>query len=159
MGDLNDDIAESWQNNVFQMILDDTQNYFFMDLEIANASSSEWSYPSWPSHLDHILITNELFDDLDDSDIQTIKIDEYLNGGWNEYDQYISDHRPVAISFNFSSDISGDLNGDGMISILDIIILINMILDGEYNGLADLNEDGVINILDIVIYRNIILGN
>ena len=159
LGDLNDDIAESSQNNVFQMILDDTQNYFFMDLGIANSSSSEWSYPSWPSHLDHILITNELFDDLDDSDIQTIKIDEYLNGGWNEYDQYISDHRPVAISFNFSSDISGDLNGDGMISILDIIILINMILDGEYNGLADLNEDGVINILDIVIYRNIILGN
>ncbi|SVB08326.1 uncharacterized protein METZ01_LOCUS161180, partial [marine metagenome] len=102
LGDLNDDIAEAPQNNVFQMILDDPDNYLFADLEIANGSTSEWSYPTWPSHLDHILITNELFDELDNSDIQTIKIDEYLDGGWNEYDQYISDHRPVAVKFNFS---------------------------------------------------------
>ena len=57
------------------------------------------------------------------------------------------------------SGIQGDLNGDGMINIQDLIILINMILDGEYSTIADLNEDGVVNILDIVIYRNIILGN
>ena len=103
LGDLNDDIAEAQQNNVFQMFLDDTDNYLFVDIEIANGSSSNWSYPTWPSHLDHILITNELFDELDNSDIQTIKIDEYLDGGWNEYDQNISDHRPVAVKFNFNS--------------------------------------------------------
>jgi hypothetical protein len=102
LGDLNDDIAEAPQNNVFQMILDDPENYLFADLEIANGSTSEWSCPTWPSHLDHILITNELFDELGNSDIQTIKIDEYLDGGWNEYDQYISNHRPVAVKFIFS---------------------------------------------------------
>ena len=32
---------------------------------------------------------------------KTIKIDEYLDGGWNEYDQNISDHRPVAIKLEF----------------------------------------------------------
>ncbi|SVC09100.1 uncharacterized protein METZ01_LOCUS261954, partial [marine metagenome] len=47
LGDLNDDIAESSQNNVFQMILDDTENYLFVDLDIANGSSSGWSFPSW----------------------------------------------------------------------------------------------------------------
>ena len=73
LGDLNDDIAEAPQNNVFQMILDDPENYLFADLEIANGSTSEWSCPTWPSHLDHILITNELFDELGNSDIQTIK--------------------------------------------------------------------------------------
>jgi len=57
------------------------------------------------------------------------------------------------------SGIQGDLNGDGVIDILDIIALVNMILNGEYSIIADLNEDGVVNILDIVIYRNIILGN
>ena len=56
-------------------------------------------------------------------------------------------------------DLQGDLNGDGTIDVLDIIILVNLILFGEYNTNADLNEDGCINILDIVIYRNIILGN
>jgi len=57
------------------------------------------------------------------------------------------------------SGIQGDLNGDGMINIQDLIILVNMILDGEYSTIADLNEDGVVNILDIIIYVNIILGN
>ena len=57
------------------------------------------------------------------------------------------------------SGIQGDLNGDGMINIQDLIILANMILDGEYSTIADLNEDGIVNILDIIIYVNIILGN
>ena len=53
----------------------------------------------------------------------------------------------------------GNINGDGTINVIDIIILVNLILFGEYNSNADINEDGIVNILDIVIYRNIILGN
>lgn len=158
LGDLNDDIAEPTQNNVFQNILNDTENYTFVDYDIASGNSSDWSYPSWPSHLDHILITNELFDEYDNSDVLTIKIDDYLDGGWNEYDYNVSDHRPVAISFHLNSSLDGDLNGDGQIDILDIIALVNMILNGDYSASADLNEDGAVNILDIVIYKNIILG-
>ena len=158
LGDLNDDIAEPTQNNVFQNILNDTENYTFVDYDIASGNSSDWSYPSWPSHLDHILITNELFDEYNNSDVLTIKIDDYLDGGWNEYDYNVSDHRPVAISFHLNSSLDGDLNGDGQIDILDIIALVNMILNGDYSASADLNEDGAINILDIVIYKNIILG-
>ncbi len=99
LGDLNDILSDDPQDNVFQMILDDYDNYLFVDFEIAIGNNSEWSYPTWPSHLDHILITNELFYTFENtsSDIQTIKIDEYLTGGWSEYDENISDHRPVAI--------------------------------------------------------------
>jgi len=99
LGDLNDNLADDPQNNVFQIILDDSDNYLFADFEIAIGNNSEWSFPTWPSHLDHILITNELFFEFENtsSDIQTIKIDEYLAGGWLEYDENISDHRPVAI--------------------------------------------------------------
>ena len=50
------------------------------------------------------------------------------------------------------------MNNDCVIDISDLIILVNMILDGEYSAIADLNEDGIINILDIVMYCNIILG-
>jgi len=56
-------------------------------------------------------------------------------------------------------NLQGDLNGDGVIDILDLIVLVNMILNGEYSIIADWNEDGVVNILDIIIYKNIILGN
>ena len=104
LGDLNDILTDDSDNNVFQMILDDPENYLFADMDIAQGSSSDWSYPTWPSHIDHILITNELFDELENNsyDIQTIKIDEYLNGGWSEYDQNVSDHRPVALKLLFN---------------------------------------------------------
>ena len=105
LGDLNDILTDNPENNVFQMILDDPENYLFADMEIAEGPSSGWSYPTWPSHLDHILITNELFDELENnnSDVQTIKIDEYCDGGWYEYDQNVSDHRPVGLKVEFNA--------------------------------------------------------
>ena len=45
VGDLNDEISESYSNNVFQEILDDSNNYWFADLPIALGSSLEWSFP------------------------------------------------------------------------------------------------------------------
>ena len=108
LGDLNDILTDDPENNVFQMILDDPENYLFADMEIAEGPSSGWSYPTWPSHIDHILITNELFDELENnaSDIQTIKIDEYFDGGWYQYDQNVSDHRPVALKLQFNEELT-----------------------------------------------------
>jgi hypothetical protein len=110
LGDLNDILSDDEENNVFQMFLDDSENYLFADYEIALGNESEWSYPSWPSHIDHILITNELYDLFESwgSVIQTIKIDEYLTGGWEEYDENISDHRPLGLklAMNTSVDVN-----------------------------------------------------
>ena len=109
LGDLNDVLSDDEENNVFQLILDDSENYLFADFEIAIGSDSSWSYPTWPSHLDHILITNELFDEFENpgSVIQTIKLEEYIAGGWSEYDASISDHRPVAMKLLMNSDLNG----------------------------------------------------
>jgi len=98
-GDLNDILTDGNQNNVFQMYLDDPTNYLFADEAIASGSSANWSFPGWPSHLDHILMTNELFSEFSnpESVIQTIKIDNYMSGGFSNYDYYISDHRPVGL--------------------------------------------------------------
>jgi endonuclease/exonuclease/phosphatase family metal-dependent hydrolase len=116
LGDLNDSLTDDSQNNVFQNILYDSQ-YAFADLDIAYGSSLDWSYPSWPSHLDHILITDELFPEFEhvDSDIQTLKIDDYLSGGLLDYDTNISDHRPVALKLV----TQGSLN----VSENDLIVL------------------------------------
>ena len=51
----------------------------------------------------------------------------------------------------------GDLNYDNNINILDVIIIVNLILNNEYNFIADINEDGFIDILDIVEMVNIII--
>ena len=59
--------------------------------------------------------------------------------------------------------ITGDLNSDDAVNILDIIALANLILGGnptnEELQLADLNNDGMLNILDINALVNIILDN
>tara|TARA_Y100001968_G_scaffold332537_1_gene391056 strand:- start:1081 stop:2085 length:1005 start_codon:yes stop_codon:yes gene_type:complete len=56
------------------------------------------------------------------------------------------------------SNNDGDLNSDGIINILDVIIVVNLILNMEYNDLADLNYDNSIDVLDIVLIVNMILN-
>ena len=107
LGDLNDELTDDSQDNVFRTIIEDSNNYLFTDIDIANGNSSNWSFPNWPSHLDHILITNELFEKFENenSNIETIKLEEYLENGWYEYDQDISDHRPVALKIFADSNL------------------------------------------------------
>ena len=71
---------------------------------------------------------------------------------------YEDDLREAIIS-NYPSSMPGDLTGDEIVNILDIVQLANMILSGEYNDNADLNSDGLVNILDIVQIVNIILSS
>ena len=104
LGDLNDELNEDPSNNVFQNFINDASNFKYTDMDIAYSSSSNWSYPSWNSHLDHILITNELFDEFESegSSVQTIRLEEYFDNGWTDYVKYISDHRPVGLSLKFN---------------------------------------------------------
>lgn len=97
VGDMNDIITDDKRNNVFQEFIDDENSYLFADMDIALGDTSQWSYPSWPSHLDHILITNELFDN--SSKAQCIKLDDYF-GSWSKYDTHVSDHRPMGIKIS-----------------------------------------------------------
>ena len=108
LGDLNDLIADTSPNNVFQVFLNDSNNYLFADNNIAQGSSDNWSFPGWPSHLDHILITNELFNEFSNviSEIQTIKVDDFISGGLASYDFYISDHRPVGMKLKINPVLS-----------------------------------------------------
>ena len=56
----------------------------------------------------------------------------------------------------------GDINLDGAVNILDVVILVNLVLgfqtptDVEFL-VSDLNNDGILNVLDIVQLVNIIL--
>jgi hypothetical protein len=58
-----------------------------------------------------------------------------------------------------TASIGGDVNGDLLVNVQDIIIAINFILASDYDSNADLNSDGSVNILDIVQIVNIILSN
>ena len=62
------------------------------------------------------------------------------------YDQWLYDQDPA-----------GDINGDGILDISDLIIIIDFILEEIYDQNGDINYDGGLNIQDIVILANVIL--
>ena len=158
LGDLNDEITDSQNNNVFLDFID-SDFFQFADNDIAYGPSLNWSFPTWPSHIDHIIVSDELYSDFNFEDVETFKVDQYLNGGWSAYDQYISDHRPVFIKIDFN-EILGDINNDQILNILDVVMIVQIVLGNESsNDNADFNQDSSIDILDIVQLIQIIIND
>jgi hypothetical protein len=54
-------------------------------------------------------------------------------------------------------EMIGDINADGDVNILDVVLLANAVLTGNYLFEGDINGDGMNNVLDIVGMVNIIL--
>ena len=52
----------------------------------------------------------------------------------------------------------GDVNCDGYLDVLDVVITINIVLVDGYDEIGDMNGDGQLDILDIVILINLILN-
>jgi len=99
VGDLNDSLTDAPSSNVFNVFLDDPSTWQFVDMDIAEGPSSGWSFPGWPSHLDHILIFAPLFPAWEgaDAEVSVVPLYQGLPGGWYGYDRDISDHLPVAL--------------------------------------------------------------
>ena len=55
-------------------------------------------------------------------------------------------------------ELIGDINNDSVINVIDVVLLVNIILDNEWNISGDINSDGTINVIDVVMLVNIILG-
>ena len=101
--------------------------------------------------------------------------------GANQRDLYILDHEGIEVlhenitsSFNqselytliinlvdnISTIVQGDINGDNVLNVLDVVLLVNAILQGTEINLevSDINSDGNLNVLDVVLLVNIILA-
>ena len=103
------------------------------------------------------LSTSPLFVDLTNDDYHLLYNSPCIDAGSPDYidpDTTVSDMG----AFYYNQNISGDLNDDNEINILDIIIIINLILNNTYNSLADMNFDSIINVQDAIILINIILS-
>ena len=53
---------------------------------------------------------------------------------------------------------TGDINEDYIVNIQDVILIINLILNGEFISEGDINLDNNIDILDVIQLVNIILN-
>ena len=93
LGDWNEDFDTG---SSFTNFLNDTQNFIFADLPIYNGPGADFSFPCTgasfcPSHIDHILVSNELCDNLVAA--YTARLDDCVS----DYSSQVSDHRPVMI--------------------------------------------------------------
>jgi len=96
LGDWNDDLKDKENEHCFTSFLNDDR-YYFPTIEITY-DLSQASYPKEPyvSFLDHIMVTKDLINN--DYKVNTIMMDNYM-GGFEIYENYISDHLPVLFSF------------------------------------------------------------
>jgi endonuclease/exonuclease/phosphatase family metal-dependent hydrolase len=93
LGDYNDVIDLS-RSQVFSVLTNDAANYKFVDMAIAKGDRANWSYPSYPSHIDHILVTNEWFSSFETA--YTLKPELCIA----LFENIATDHRPVVAVFN-----------------------------------------------------------
>ena len=99
LGDLNDKLIDPPAYNVFQLWLDAPDLYRFADMPLATGPSSGWSW-RYSGHLDHILVTSRLFPAVEAGvEVQTLRMESYLENAWSEYETNLSDHLPVALKF------------------------------------------------------------
>ena len=77
----------------------------------------------------------------------------------NKSNPYVLDESLIWRAYFYDGILIGDLNEDGLLNILDLVMLVNIILyDEDGSPAADVNGDGVYNILDVVMLANIILS-
>lgn len=102
VGDMNDKLNDITSRNVFVPFLDDPDHYLFADMPLATIPASY----SWKlqSHLDHILLSDELFADFAKatSTVETIRVDLHMENAMSEYQGHVSDHFPVGVSIDLT---------------------------------------------------------
>jgi exonuclease III len=96
LGDYNDEITDPESNNSLWPLVNSNSVEFTTE-SIANIDYYS-TYPSWPSFIDHISVSEQLFDEMVGSSIKTIRIDDYT--GYTNFQNNFSDHRPVIWSFS-----------------------------------------------------------
>ena len=132
----------------------------YPDNYIWNTLSPASTYSAY-AFIDHNMVVRHMFDTPNLYDFQYDYIPNLLDGLYGCTDENASNYDDSAGIDDDSCEysITGDINSDGQVNILDIVLIANMILGDEFQDTADLNDDGILNILDIVQLVNIILDN
>ena len=132
----------------------------YPDYHIWNTLSPATTYSAY-AFIDHNMVLRHMFDTPNLYDFQYNYIPNLLEGIYGCTDENASNYDDSAGIDDGSCEynLTGDINLDGQINILDIVQLANMILSDEYQESADLNGDGNLNILDVVALVNIILSS
>lgn len=103
------------------------------------------------------------YDTLDEIE-EGLGSNDIFSGVWGVYPFFDSNKTIISDMENGlfvlkPSLLSGDINADGEVNVVDVVTLVNMIFDDyQADSDNDLNNDGSINIFDIIILIDIILN-
>ena len=61
-------------------------------------------------------------------------------------------------TFNVQYPSLGDMNNDGSLNVIDIVMAVDLILNDNYDVVGDVNEDGQLNVIDIVMLVDWVLN-
>ena len=64
------------------------------------------------------------------------------------------------INNNYCDELSyipGDVTGDGYLNVMDVVMIVDLILNDEFDMYSDMNQDGILNIMDVIALVNMIL--
>ena len=77
----------------------------------------------------------------------------------NKPNPFVLDESLIWRAYFYEGFLIGDLNEDGLLNILDLVVLVNIVLgDEDEIPAADINGDGTYNVLDVVMLANIIIS-
>ncbi len=99
LGDFNDHLEDPPEDNVFQVMLDDTAAYTFLTEPLAGVQGSYIGYNE-PNLIDHICITNDALNEYGAAGNTEVL---YLDDQNSSYESTVSDHRPVLAQFAFGN--------------------------------------------------------
>ena len=138
-----------WTNN--KVNCNPAHNY----LEILRAGNSAYGASGsdpFPGTSGNLMITNESSPDL-----------RTWNGTENDFNVISIQERRGVIRFVIVEKGKGDVDGDGAVSINDVVAIINYLVDGNAQNInlavGDINGDGNVTIDDVTQLIDILLGN
>ena len=148
----------------FVLPVDEDGNYSIEEEEPYGPDSYSWSYENDDDIFSpmqggafRLPNGNTLITDCDSARILEVTSEGDIVWDYIESGNNVVIARAQKYSVNYFN-VVGDVNGDGILNILDIVSLVNLVLLGDFNQAGDMNLDGIINILDIVSLVNVILN-
>ena len=148
-------VGDNPDNDSFEFQVSNDSGSNWINVENTNITNNSWQW-SYHSITDYISLNDEV-------QFRFVASDEYFdgdNGTGGSIIEAAIDNFNIVVFESQSCNDAGDSNGDGVVNILDVVLIINHILDVEELSelcSADLNGDTVINVLDIVLVVNLIL--
>ncbi|MAZ60671.1 MAG: hypothetical protein CMG50_00650 [Candidatus Marinimicrobia bacterium] len=144
--------------DLWKVEVSNDEGQFWVGLENTSLSNNYWEFNQFIIS-DFVTLTDKIQFKFVAEDIFN---DGDVGSGGSLVEAAIDDFR-ISIFEDSNQCITGDLNEDAQVNVVDIVLMVNLIIDDnadidDYLCSSDFNQDSLINIQDIVLLVSLILN-